>query len=175
MGKVIVLYSTTDGHTIKICQRIQSVLKIAGNEAAVLEIDSAGSDQLAVYDKIIIGASIRYGKHNKNVFDFVAKNEGILKRKSSAFFTVNVVARKSNKNTPETNPYLKKFLSQVSWKPDKLAVFAGKIDYQKYGVFDRVLIRLIMFLTKGPTDPNAVVDFTDWEQVEEFGKIVGEM
>ncbi len=42
-----------------------------------------------------------------------------------------LVARKPEKNTPETNPYLKKFLKQISWQPMELAVFAGRIDYKK--------------------------------------------
>ena len=37
-------------------------------------------------------------------------NKEILEKKSSAFFSVNVVARKPEKNTPETNPYMQKFL-----------------------------------------------------------------
>jgi menaquinone-dependent protoporphyrinogen oxidase len=27
-----------------------------------------------------------------------------------------------------------------------------------------------MLLTKGPTDPGTVVEFTDWQQVEAFGR-----
>jgi menaquinone-dependent protoporphyrinogen oxidase len=36
---------------------------------------------------------------------------------------------------------------------------------------------LIIYSTtaKGPTDPKAVVEFTDWEQVESFGRRIGEM
>ena len=30
-------------------------------------------------------------------------------------------------------------------------------------------------MTKGPTDPKAVVDFTDWEQVDGFGRLVSDM
>jgi menaquinone-dependent protoporphyrinogen oxidase len=32
-----------------------------------------------------------------------------------------------------------------------------------------------MWMTKGPTDLKAVVDFTDWNKVEEFGRVVAEM
>lgn len=175
MNKVVILYSTTDGHTVKISQRIQSVLEKTGHEVKLLPVVSANSSELLESDKIIIGASIRYGKHKKEVIDFVSNNKSCLENKISAFFTVNVVARKSNKNTPETNPYLKKFLSDVSWKPDESAVFAGKIDYKKYGVLDRMMIRLIMLMTKGPTNPNAVVEFTDWDEVESFGRAVSEL
>ncbi|MFC1749833.1 menaquinone-dependent protoporphyrinogen IX dehydrogenase [Pseudomonadota bacterium] len=175
MNKVVILYSTTDDHTVKISQRIKSMLENSGHDVMLVAVSSAGSLELSEFDKIIIGASIRYGKHKEEVGDFVSKNREILETKITAFFTVNVVARKPNKNTPDTNPYLKKFLSKVSWKPDELGVFAGKIDYQKYGVLDRMMIRLIMFMTKGPTNPTAVVEFTDWETVEKFGRVVGEL
>jgi menaquinone-dependent protoporphyrinogen oxidase len=85
---------------------------------------------------------------------------------------VNIVARKPEKNTPATNPYLIKFLRQISWQPKLLGVFAGKLDYPRYGVFDRFMIRLIMRMTQGPTDPKAVIDFTDWLQVEAFARSV---
>jgi len=91
--------------------------------------------------------------------------EQILNSKPNAFFSVNVVARK-----PETNPYLKKFLKQISWQTKEPAVFAGKIEYQRYHFLDRQMIRLIMWMTKGPTDPETVVEFTDWKQVEAFGQ-----
>ena len=64
---------------------------------------------------------------------------------------MNLVARKDDKNTPDTNPYLKKFLETIGWTPDTLDVFAGILDYSKYSFFDRLMIRLIMKLTNGPT------------------------
>ena len=60
----------------------------------------------------------------------------------------------------------------MAWKPQLCAVFAGKLDYPRYGFFDRQMIRLIMWMTKGPTDPKAVVEFTDWAKVEAFGQAV---
>jgi menaquinone-dependent protoporphyrinogen oxidase len=32
-----------------------------------------------------------------------------------------------------------------------------------------------MFITKGPTDPNTVIEYTNWEQVEAFGRVIAEM
>ena len=60
----------------------------------------------------------------------------------------------------------------MSWRPQQLAVFAGKLDYPSYGFFDRQMIRLIMLITQGPTDPEAVVEFTDWAMVEAFAQAV---
>jgi len=129
---------------------------------------------LEAYDKIILGASIRYGKHDKKVYEFIEKNQTLLEGKPNAFFSVNVVARKPEKNQPDTNPYLIKFLKQIKWKPQHLAVFAGRLDYSKYGYFDRQMIRFIMWMTKGPTAPDTNIEFTNWEDVDRFAASIKE-
>ena len=86
-----------------------------------------------------------------------------------------MVARKPDKNQPDTNPYVRKLLRRIRWRPGQVAVFAGKIDYPRYDFLDRLVIRGIMWLTGGPTDPEAVVDFTDWRQVEAFGGLIARM
>jgi menaquinone-dependent protoporphyrinogen oxidase len=170
MANILLLYSTTDGHTVKICARLQQVAEQQGSRVTLVSIDEASQIDLQAYDTIVIGASIRYGKHGKPVYDFVNRHARLLDSKQNAFFSVNIVARKPNRNTPDTNPYLRKFLRQIEWRPKALAVFAGKLDYPRYGFFDRLMIRFIMLLTKGPTDPKAVIEFTDWQQVEAFGR-----
>jgi len=175
MDKILIVYSTCDGHTRKICRKIKSISENMGNEVELVSIDDLLPVDPGEFDKIVVGASIRYGKHNKKVTEFVVQNRKLLDKKTSAFFSVNVVARKPNRNTPDTNPYLKKFLGRVMWEPDQVAVFAGSIDYRKYRFLDRMMIRLIMYITKGPTNPDTVVDFTNWDQVEEFGKAISEM
>jgi len=175
MAKILILYSSTDGHTRKICNRLQQVIEQQAHQVTLVSIRDEPHVDLQPFDKIVIGASIRYGKHSPLVVDFINSNERLLDSKSSAFFSVNIVARKPQKNQPETNPYMRKFLKQIAWHPRQLAVFAGKIDYPRYGFFDRLMIRLIMFITKGPTDPKAVVEFTDWQQVEAFGRLISEM
>ena len=175
MSNIIILYSTTDGHTRDICQCLQRVVEEQAQHVSLVPIHDAAGIDLAAFDKIVIGASIRYGKHQPEVYAFIKKNLSILQSRLSAFFTVNVVARKPEKSTPETNPYLIKFLKQIAWKPDHLAVFAGKIDYKKYKVIDRIMIRFIMWMTKGPTDPSSNIDFTNWNQVKEFGLFISNM
>ena len=172
MANILVIYSTTDGHTLKICQRLQQVIEQQTHRVKLTSVNDEPYADLTLFDKIVIGASIRYGKHRPQVYDFIKRNEKVLKNKPSAFFTVNVVARKPDKNSPETNPYIKQFQKKASWQPKELAVFAGKIDYRKYSFWDRHLIRLVMLLTKGPTDPNTVTEFTNWEDVEAFGQRV---
>jgi len=175
MSRILIIYSTTDGHTTKICSRLVKLLEEENNQVELAAVENAREAMLDAADKLVIGASIRYGKHSKHIYQFVKQFERTINSKKNAFFSVNAVARKPNRNTPDTNPYLKRFLRQISWKPQNLAVFGGRIDYRKYNVFDRSLIRMIMWITKGPTDPNASVEFTDWDKVAEFGKVINEM
>ncbi len=170
MKKILILYSTTDGHTKLICERI----KISLEKHFLVEIHpiQANGEDLSVISKdvetVIIGASIRYGKHNDALYHFINNNCEFLENVNNAFFSVNAVARKAEKNTPNNNPYIEKFLKISKWKPKKIAVFAGKIDYSKYHFIDKFMIRLIMWITKGPTDTSKTFEFTNWEKVDEF-------
>jgi menaquinone-dependent protoporphyrinogen oxidase len=170
--RVLIAYATTDGHTRKICERLKQVMVGLGHQVTVDLLSEADALDLQGFDRVVIGASIRYGHHQPIVAEFIARHQALLEERPSAFFSVNIVARKPNKNTPETNPYCRKFLKSIAWQPRLTAVFAGKLDYPSYGFVDRQMIRLIMLITKGPTDPKAVVEFTDWAQVEAFGRKV---
>ena len=175
MSRILIIYSTTDGHTRKISQRLQQVIEQQNHQIKIVSINDEADVDLTLFDKIVVGASIRYGKHSPHIYQFIKRNQLILESMPNAFFSVNVVARKAEKCQADTNPYLKKFLKQIAWKPKQLAVFAGKIDYPKYSFWDRSIIRLIMWITKGPTDPKTVKEFTNWQQVEAFGRVISEM
>ena len=175
MAQVLILYSTTDGHTIEICKRLEAVLEGAGDTVELVDLKDGPALADYEFDKIVIGASIRYGKHQKAVYDFIANNRAALEQCPNALFSVNVVARKPEKNTPETNPYLQKFLKQIDWVPQNLDVFAGKIDYPSLGPFDRTMIRFILWMGKGPTDPTGTFEFTDWERVEKLGRKIASL
>lgn len=175
MANILIMYSTTDGHTLEICQFLKRVIERNDHHVTLGSMDDESNRDLKSFDKIVLGASIRYGKHNKRVYAFIKRNEQILNSKPNAFFSVNVVARKQEKSQPDTNPYLKKFLKQIAWQPKQLAVFAGKLDYPMYRFWDKQIIRFIMWMTKGPTQPDTVIDFTDWKQVESFGQLVSDM
>lgn len=134
----------------------------------LLSIDDCCEKDLHKADAIIIGASIRYGKHHGKVTSFCTNYRHILEQKKNAFFSVNAVARKPERCDVSTNPYLKKFLKSISWVPQHLAIFGGKINYAQYGFVDKYMIQAIMWLTHGPTDLNSCTDFTNWQHVEKF-------
>ena len=167
--KTALIYATTDGHTHKISKRIREVLRNEEQPVELINIEDFDGD-LSEYDRIVLGASIRYGVHDKKIIDLINTRQKELESKRTAFFSVNLVARKPEKSSPETNPYVVKFFKKISWRPDLAETFAGMLEYPRYSFFDRTMIRLIMWMTKGPTDPNMVKEYTNWDKVEAFGK-----
>jgi menaquinone-dependent protoporphyrinogen oxidase len=167
VARILLLYHGVYGHTLKISECVKAELETLGDTAVVRPLAEGAADA-AGFDAIVIGASIRHGKHNPLVMEFVEAERALLESKPSVFFSVSLVARKPHKNTAETNPYMKAFLAKSPWKPKLAAVFGGVLDYQRYGFFDRHVIRFIMRITKGPTDLHTSTEFTDWNAVRRF-------
>jgi menaquinone-dependent protoporphyrinogen oxidase len=166
--KIGIIYSSVDGQTKKISEKLIANLNKAQIETKIYSIENFNGD-ISEFHTLIIGASIRYGTHSKRILDFISNNKKYLNKIKTAFFSVNLVARKEDKNSTSTNPYLLKFLKKTDWNPDFLEVFAGKLDYKSYSLIDRIMIKLIMKLTDGPTKSDKPLDFTDWQKVNEFG------
>lgn len=166
--KILILYSSRDGHTRLIAEQIAAAI---GGEGVcdVHNLHQSETIDLSSYGAVVIGASIRYGYFRSAVGRFIGKNQTVLNALPSAFFGVNLVARKPEKRTVETNVYVRRFLAQSPWKPHLTAVFAGALRYPRYPWYDRAIIRLIMWMTGGETDPSMEVVYTDWEDVRDFG------
>ncbi len=172
MAKIGFIYSTVDGHTIEICRRLMEVAERGGYETQLLELTADSKIDLEPFDQVVLGASIRYGHHRPEVARFINENAERLEAKQGAFFSVNVVARKPDKKEAHTNPYVRKFLKTITWQPAAIGIFGGRIHYAKYGFWDRTMIRFIMWMTKGPTALDSNVDFTDWNEVDAFGRAI---
>jgi len=167
--KALLLYSTTDGQTRAIASYIANSLQ--GSLACnVMDLQRAGSVKLADYAVVVIGASIRYGHFNPALDKFVKQHTDELNRLPTAFYGVNLTARKPEKRTPQTNPYVRKFLLASPWKPTASAVFAGALRYPRYRWLDKVMIRFIMRMTGGETDTSKEVEYTDWNEVGRFAQ-----
>jgi len=170
VAKTLLLYFSLYGHTRRIAERIRDRMMELGEDVDAVSLQENPDVDPNQYERIILGACIRNGKYKPPVWDFIRKYKPLLDERPSAFFSVNLVARKPEKNTPETNPYTKQFVQKSPWQPDLLGVFAGDLDYQRYGAMDRNIIRLIMWITKGPTDPQTKEQYTDWAVVDRFAE-----
>ena len=114
MKPTLIAYSTTDGQTLRICQRLQAILQQRQLPVQVMPMDAAQKTDLSTWGVLVIGASIRYGRHQKEVYRFIARHGELLQSHPNLFFSVNVVARKPERATAQTNPYVRRFLREIA-------------------------------------------------------------
>ncbi|MFD1314025.1 menaquinone-dependent protoporphyrinogen IX dehydrogenase [Namhaeicola litoreus] len=167
--RTALIYASVDGQTKKISDHLKKVLQKNQQDIEMYSIDQFHEDVLK-FDRIIIGSSIRYGIHHKDIIAFIEEQKKKLAKIKTAFFSVNLVARKPEKKSAETNPYVIKYFKSTDWRPDQVDVFAGMLDYKKYTFFDRIMIQFIMWMTKGPTNPETKIEYTNWDDVDQFGQ-----
>jgi len=165
--KTLVLYSSVDGQTLKIIAHITAQLE---DEITLFNVDQEPHIDFSQYDKVLIGASIRYGNLRKNLLQFVNKHKAQLDLLPNAFFLVCLTARKLEKANPANNAYMAKFDRLSLWQPRLKGVFAGALLYSRYNWWQTLIIQLIMKITGGSTDTTADIELTDWSKVDLFSK-----
>ena len=152
MKRALVLCSSTDGQTRRICERLRRMLEDAGATVTLTMIDDAQDVAPAGFDLAVVGARIRYGRTDARVIDFARRHAATLEAMPSAYFSVNIVARKPARIGPQ-QPLCRRLSASGPVASARVEVFAGRLDYPRYGIFDRLVIRLIMRMTGGPRDP----------------------
>ncbi len=177
MKSILVLYCSLRGHTARVVRRICESVIAAGGRAEMMEIKEAVHEGVAWdrYQVVVLGAPVIYGTYDKTFLQFVRLNKAQLDAKANSFFNVSVVARTPAKATVEGNRYMQKFLEISPWKPKDLKVIAGKVNYPAWRWYDVLMIQLIMKMTHGPTDRRTVIDYTNWDDVDAYGRHVLEL
>ena len=76
--KIGIIYSSVDGQTKKISETLHAQLREQHIDTKIYTISDFNAD-ISEFHTLIIGASIRYGKHNQHVYEFIAKHENQLR------------------------------------------------------------------------------------------------
>jgi menaquinone-dependent protoporphyrinogen oxidase len=168
-------YATRDGQAQRIAQRIAQRLNERGAVLTPQDLALAfpPETELSGASLVIVIAAVRYGRHLPEADRLLA----LLRRLPSApplvLVSVNLTARKPGKDSATGNAYLRKWIARHRLHPLLATAVAGRLDYPRYTWSDRLMIRFIMMLTGGPTDPRAVVEYTAWDAVDAFAERIG--
>jgi menaquinone-dependent protoporphyrinogen oxidase len=164
-------YASRDGQSRRIAERIAGRLAETGLDATPRDL-AAGlptAAELAAQPLVLLVAAVRYGHHLAAGEQFLSLYATLPSAPPLVFLSVNLTARKPGKDTATGNAYLRKSIARHNLKPVLARAIAGRLDYPLYGWRDRQIIRFIMLLTGGPTDPKAQVDYTPWAAVDDLG------
>ncbi len=170
-------YVTHDGHARRIAEHIHR--RLAASETLGppqdLAVARPAPEDLSAASVIVLVAAVRYGKHLPETDRFLAAYSSLASPPPLALASVNLTARKPEKTTAAGNAYLRKTIARHRLAPALAVAFAGRLDYRRYSWRDRQIIRFIMLLTGGPTDPDTCVEYTSWPAVDDFAARIAEL
>jgi len=171
---MLLFYATRDGQARRIATRIASTLVEKGIDIAPRNLTESfpAPNELLSSPLVALIASVRYGRHLKEAEQLLTLYDGLTTRPALALASVNLTARKPGKDTADGNAYLRKWIARHHLNPALATAIAGRLDYPSYDWLDRQMIRLIMKMTGGPTDPQSRVEYTSWEAVDQFAKAI---
>src|SRR5512145_1788042 len=157
MPSTLILYASVEGHTERIAQRLAELLRGRGHS---VDLVPAGQEvDLARYAGVVVGASVHYGHHPTSLATFLRRNAVALAPCKGAFFSVSLGAKER---------YATKFLRKARWRPQLTAVFAGALQYSKYGPIKRRVVQAFAAIGGHDTDTSRDYDYTDWMAVDSF-------
>lgn len=170
-------YATRDGQSRRIAEHIYR--RLADSETLSPPQDVAvtqpAPEELTAASVIVLVAAVRYGRHLPEADRFLAAYRLLDSPPPLALASVNLTARKPAKTTATGNAYLRKTIARHRLAPALAVAFAGRLDYRRYGWLDRQIIRFIMLLTRGPTDPDTCIEYTSWQAVDEFAARIADL
>jgi len=137
--KTVVLYASRHGSAGKCAAKIAG--KSAG-ETTVLNLKNAGPIDLADYDAVIIGGSIRAGRIQKNVKRFCEKNLKALKGKRLGLFLCCMA-----EGAKAEEQFAQAFPGELIAAAAAKGLFGGEFDFDKMNWLEKAVIKKISGVT----------------------------
>jgi menaquinone-dependent protoporphyrinogen oxidase len=162
--KVLVAYATKYGATAEIAEKIGEVLRQAGLNADVLDVERASDP--ASYQGVVLGSAVYMGQWRKEAAAFLQANEQKLVGKPTWLF--------SSGPTGEGDPVelMKGFRFPADLQPiaDRvqprdIAFFHGELDTKKLSFGEKMVVKGI----KAPLG-----DFRDWQSITAWATAIAE-
>lgn len=171
MARVLIVFSSFDGQTAQVAERVGAHLRRAGQEAVVVPLGAQEfASLLARGDAVIVAGAVHYGHHARELEQAVRAHRAALEARPNAFFSVSMSAARPGKGMQEAQRCVADFVERTGWQPRSTATFAGALRYSRYNPFVRFMMRLISAAAGGDTDTTRDHEYTDWAAVERFAR-----
>jgi menaquinone-dependent protoporphyrinogen oxidase len=173
MKSVLVLYATRDGQTRRIAEHICAALGSQQLESDLRNVADVRQEfSLTPYSAAILCATVRLGKHEKEMTRFVKRHVAELQQMATAFVSVSLSAAGAEdifrppemraKARVDVKRVIDAFLAETGWHPSQTKAVAGALLYTRYNFILRRVMRRIARQTGALTDMSQDYEFTDW-------------
>ena len=170
MATVLVVYASHDGQTRKIAEWVATVIRGRGHLVELLDADGASQDRdLSRFQAVLIGSPIRAQGYLRPVVRFIQSHRTTLDALPTLFFSVGLaVVSKVHDGRAQTMQVVEKLIAETGWRPDRVELVAGALQYSRYNFLVRFVMRRIAKAEGGDTDTSRDYEYTDWSAVERF-------
>jgi menaquinone-dependent protoporphyrinogen oxidase len=168
MARILILYGTTEGQTLRIAESIRETLIARGDQVDVVEAGRTGPNP-SEYAGIVVAASVHGGRYQRHVRSWVRRNVYALGNKPTAFVSVSLgVLQHEAAVQREVQAIVNRFLLSTGWRPTITKNVAGALMYRQYGWLKRWIMKRISAKAGGETDTSRNWVYTDWNDVGVF-------
>ncbi len=175
MARILVLYGSRDGHTALIAHTIAEVLRSHAHTVDVRDAVALPSSFSArVFDGVVVGAAVRWGRHHPAIRAFLRENALLLSRKPAWLFSVSLAAADTaGQGRAQAALLADELVAECGWTPGRIELLAGALRYREYGFLLRQVMRLVARKAGLSTDTAKDHTYTDWAEVRRFARDFG--
>ena len=170
MKRMLILYSSSYGQTLKIATYIADLVRAQGWSVDLVDTSVSKTVSFDEYQAVMAGASVQASGYQKHFRNFISANASKLADKPSAFFSVCLgilQADDANVQLEERN-IVHELFDKSGWYPDFWTIFAGGLAYSKYSWVTRQVMKYISKQAGGDTDTSRDYEYTNWSDVRAF-------
>lgn len=177
MSRILIVYGSTYGQTGRIVERLSSDLTVAGHRVTAWKGDQLPARPvLSGYDGYVIAGSVLYGKYQPYLVEFARSNAERLASMPGVFVSVcGALIGDWAEGPKEARKYEASFQQLTGWTPSLVRSLPGALNYTRYGLLTRFIMKMISRRTGRPTDTSRDWDGTDWAAVDRLAVEIDEL
>lgn len=166
---ILVAYTSIEGQTRRIAERIAAQVEKAGERAALFNVASMAEYALERPDAAILCAPIHAGRYPAPFVDFVEREKDWLASVPTAFVSVSLFIRSDDAaEREEALHFPDALMAQSGWMPGSVHHAAGALRFTEYDFFKRWMMKRMAEREGAPTDVGHDHEFTDWAALDAF-------
>ncbi|HEX9106900.1 MAG TPA: flavodoxin domain-containing protein [Longimicrobiales bacterium] len=168
MARIFIVWSSTEGQTRRIVQKMEQEIRKAGHQLETINADDPPRGWIfSKADAVLVAASVHKGHYTEGLRGVLGKQSARFQALPTAFMSVSLSAARPE-TEQEAEGYIASLLQETGFKPALTVSIAGALRYPEYSFFKRRMMKSIAGKGGLPTDTSVVHEFTDWERVRTF-------
>lgn len=165
--KILMLYATTEGQTLKVARHVFDRLAAAGHAAQLIAAADAADLTPAGFEAAILAGSVHAGRYQTPLVDWARLHAGGLAALPTLFLSVSLSAAGDDADDWEgLRNCVRAFAAETGWTPDRVEHVAGAFRFREYDFFRYWAMRWIASARDEAVRPGRDKEYTDWDKLD---------